>query len=193
MFIVKKVHQSVSDRSRQVVPPLEHPKVVTSSHNVDTTFFLFSKCLSWLTHSHNASAVSLIFFCDSEYDQSLVPRSRFLLGHYKERPDICAWQKGTPEDEIETRLSDSYVCWSNVVSVWPWEKACFFLSSVPCLGKGTVLLCACTRCLQDSVLILRCTLIPLNFLSLGFLTSTSWYVSHCPTTDLVKIFSPCRH
>ena len=40
-------------------------------------FFLFSKCLICLTHSHNASAVSLIFFCDSEYDQSLVLRSRF--------------------------------------------------------------------------------------------------------------------
>ena len=48
-----------------------------SCHNVITTFFLFSKCLICLTHSHNASAVSLIFFCDSEYDQSLVLRSRF--------------------------------------------------------------------------------------------------------------------
>ena len=63
-----------------------------SCHNVVTTFFLFSKCLICLTHSHNASAVSLIFFCDSEYDQSLVPRSHFLFGQHQERPDICAWR-----------------------------------------------------------------------------------------------------
>ena len=62
----------------QVVPPLEHPKVVRKlpqgCHDIS---FLFSKCLSCLTYSHNASAVSLIFFCNSEYDQSLVLRSRF--------------------------------------------------------------------------------------------------------------------
>ena len=110
-----------------------------SCHNVVTTFFLFSKCLICLTHSHNASAVSLIFFCDSEYDQSLVPRSHFLFGQHQERPDICAWQKGIPADEIETWLS-IHVCCDNVVSVLPWEKACFFFSPVPCLGKGSVLM-----------------------------------------------------
>ena len=79
MFIVKKVHQSCDHcclcSIGQVVPPLEHPKVVRKlPQGCHDIFFLFSKCL---TYSHNASAVSLIFFCDSEYDQSLVLRSRF--------------------------------------------------------------------------------------------------------------------
>ena len=149
-------------------------KVLTAY--VAMTFFLFSKCLGFFTHSHNASAVSLIFFCDSEYDQSLVPRSRFLFGQHKERPDICAWQKGILADEIET-LSDSYVCWGNVKS------------SVPCLGKGSVLMDLYWLPAGQRVDFKMHS----NTFKLGFLTSTSWYVSHCPTTDLVKIFSPCRH
>ena len=93
MFMVKKVHQSLlplQHRTGRTIWTSEGwEKVVTT---LSRHFFLFSKCLICLTHSHNVSAVSLIFFCDSEYDQSLVPRSHYLFGQHQERPDICAWR-----------------------------------------------------------------------------------------------------
>ena len=130
------------------------------------TFFLFSKCLGFFTHSHNASAVSLIFFCDSEYDQSLVPSPdrAFCLVSTNNVPIFAHDKKGPPQ----TRLKHDclFICLLRHCRkcLTVGKGLFFFLSSVPCLGKGSVLMG--TGCLQDSVLILKCTLMPL---SLGFL------------------------
>ena len=113
MFIVKKVHQSQLPlqyrTGRTTTWIFQSSQVVTT---FGTTVFWFSKCLSCLTHSQNGSAVSLIFFCESEDDQSLVPRSRFLFGQHQtdrgKRPVF-------------------FVLF-------------LFLSSVPCLRKGCALM-----------------------------------------------------
>ena len=97
-------------------------------------FFLFSKCLICLTHSHNASAVSLIFFCDSEYDLS-----------YRDPTFCLVSTKNVPifaHDEIETWLC-IHVCCDNVVSVLPfsdWKHMETELSLLQDLNCGTIYL-----------------------------------------------------
>ena len=94
-------------------------KLTESGHNVVTTFFLFSKCWSCLTHSHNASAVSQTFFCDSEYDHLSYPDPAFCLVITRNVP-IFAHDKRGPWRRDWNMIIYSYVCWGIVVSVWPW-------------------------------------------------------------------------
>ena len=66
--------------------------------------------------------------------------SRFLFGQHKERPDICAWHEGTPADEIETWLSIHMFVEALSKVFDRGKRPGFFFSSVPCLGKGSVLM-----------------------------------------------------
>ena len=89
---------AVSERSYH---HLNIRRLSQGSHSIRChDIFLFSKCFDCFTHSHNASAVSLIFFCGSEYDQSLVPSpdSAFCLVSTKNVP-------GPPQ----TRLKHDYL------------------------------------------------------------------------------------
>ena len=165
MVIVKKFHQ--------LLQPLQHRTGRTTT---------------WTSEGCH-KVLKVLLFCDSEYDQSVVLISRFLFGQHQERPDICEWHDGTPVDEIETWLS-TYMFAEALSKVFDrGKRPFFFLSSVPCLGKGSVLmglywLPAGQRVdfkMHSDAFVAR------------LLTSTCRYVSHCPTTDLVKIFSPCRH
>ena len=154
------------------------------------TFFLFSKCLGFFTHSHNASAVSLIFFCDSEYDQSLVPSPdrAFCLVSTNNVPIFAHDKKGPPQ----TRLKHDclFIC---------LLRHCRKCSTV---GKGLFFFFKLRSLLRERICFNGYWLpagqrVDFKMHSDAFvarlLTSTCRYVSQCPTTDLVKIFSPCRH
>ena len=123
MFIVKRSTNHCSLCSiREVVPPLEHPKVVTrfSQHTLPWHFFC-SPNVSTVLHTPTTQVQCHWF--------SFAIVNMINLSYPAQIP-LSVWS--APRTSRDPRRRDwnmiiySYVSWGNVVSVWPWEKACFF-------------------------------------------------------------------